>query len=114
MTYKEKYIASHTTPFIIWSNQRDMGGEYWPLISPYNLWALVSQSYGLPSGEYERYLYQQMQTMPVDNEYAGIWCDRDGKIYDEKPVHISDSIKMMNYDRLFGKQYSVLLNEREV
>ena len=114
MTYKEKYIASHTTPFIIWSNQRDMGGEYWPLISPYNLWALASQSYGLPSREYERYLYQQMQTMPVDNEYAGIWCDRDGKIYDEKPVHISDSIKMMNYDRLFGKQYSVLLNEREV
>ena len=107
MTDKEKYIASHTTPFIIWSNQKDMGGEYWPLISPHNLWALASQSYGLPSGEYEQYLYEQMQTMPVDNEYAGIWCDRHGNIYDEKPVQISDNIMMLNYDRLFGKQYSL-------
>ncbi len=114
MTDKEKYIASHTTPFIMWSNKQDKGGEYWPLVSPYNLWALASQSFGLPSGEYERYLYQQMQTMPVNNGYAGIWCDRNGKIYEEKPEEISDSIMLLNYDRLFGKQYSVGIQESEV
>ena len=106
MTNKEKYIASHTTPFIMWSNKQDMSGQYWPLISPHNLYALASQSYSLPSTEYEQYLYDVMQEMPVANEYAGIWCDKNGKIYEESP-DITDSIYMLNYDRLFGKQYSV-------
>ena len=105
-TAKEKYLASHTTPFIMWSNKQDMSGQYWPLVSPHNLWALASQSYNLPSTEYEQYLYSVMEEMPVANEYAGIWCDKDGKIYDEKPL-VSDSIYMLNYDRLFGKQYSI-------
>ena len=106
MTNKEKYIASHTTPFIMWSNKQDMSGQYWPLISPHNLYALASQSYSLPSTEYEQYLYNAMQEMPVANEYAGIWCDKNGKIYEESP-DIADSIYMLNYDRLFGKQYSI-------
>ena len=106
MTDKEKYIASHATPFIMWSNKQDMSGQYWPLISPHNLYALASQSYSLPSTEYEQYLYNAMQEMPVANEYAGIWCDKNGKIYEESP-DIADSIYMLNYDRLFGKQFSV-------
>ena len=114
MTSKEKYIASHTTPFIMWSNKQDMGGQYWPLVSPHNLWALASQSFGLPSTVYEQYLYQIMDEVPVINEYAGIWCDKNGKIYEEKPEESVNSVYMLNYDRLFGKQYSLKMKESEV
>lgn len=113
MTSKEKYIASHTTPFIMWSNRQDMAGQYWPLVSPHNLWALASESFGLPATEYEQYLYSKMQEMPVDNNYAGIWCDKDGKIYEERPA-TADDIYMLNYDRLFGKQFSINAKERTV
>ena len=107
MTSKEKYIASHATPFIMWSNKQDMGGQYWPLVSPHNLWALASESFDLPSTEHEQYLYQMMDEVPVINEYAGIWCDKNGKIYEEKPEESVNNIYMLNYDRLFGKQYSI-------
>jgi len=106
-TEKEKYIASHTTPFIMWSNKQDLGGQYWTLISPHYLWAIASQYFNLPSGAYEKYLYEQMKAMPVQNEYAGIWCDKSGAIYNEKPQLLCDGIYMLNYDRLFGKKYSV-------
>ncbi|MBR4035296.1 MAG: hypothetical protein IKJ05_01020, partial [Oscillospiraceae bacterium] len=84
-----------------------MGGRYWPLVSPHYLWAVASQNFDLPSGLYEKYLYEQMRVMPVQNEYAGIWCDKNGDVYTERPQEVSDGIYMLNYDRLFGKKYSV-------
>ena len=70
----------------------------------------LTNIFGGRSGSYEQELiqarYNAMQEMPVANEYAGIWCGKNGKIYEEKP-DIADSIYMLNYDRLFGKQFSV-------
>jgi len=102
-----KYIASHTTPFIMWSNKNNLGGQYWSLVSPHYLWAIASQNFSLPSGAYEKYLYEQMEIMPVQNEYAGILCDKDGNVYSEYPEQVIDGIYMLNYDRLFGKKYSL-------
>ncbi len=107
LSEKEKYIKNHSTPFIIWSNKKDMGGQYWPAISPHYIWALASNSFNLPGGEYEKYLYNAMDELSVQNEYADIYCDKNGNILSDKPEEISASIYMLNYDRLFGKKYSL-------
>jgi len=91
----------------MWSNKNNLGGQYWSLVSPHYLWAIASQNFSLPSGAYEKYLYEQMEIMPVQNEYAGILCDKDGNVYSEYPEQVIDGIYMLNYDRLFGKKYSL-------
>ena len=102
----EKYIYSHSTPFIMWSNKRDSEDAYYPLVSPHYLWSIACNRFNLESSGYEKFLFNSATVMPVDNNYAKIYYNND-YMPDCRDETTGNNVNLLNYDRLFGQGFSL-------
>ena len=101
-----KFIRSHTTPFLMWSNKRDLNGSYYPLISVHNMYSIASHEFNLPHGMYESYLYNFAMEYPVVDDWNKIFIDKTGNNI-ELDESLRNKIYMISYDMLYGERYSI-------
>lgn len=97
--------GQYSTPFLIFANftlddeacMLDAGSDN--DVSTYNLLNAAAQASGMEQTPYMRLLEDYYEILPYYNVRLGITPDSDAEYY-------IDAMKMITYDRIFGKNYS--------
>lgn len=103
----EEYHKMRTTPLVVWSNFSDEKIEL-PSISPSFLAPHILDLAQIEKPLYYRFLEQFNEQMPGFT--AAVKNDAEGKLYKLTPESVKpleDTYLRLQYDLLFGKQYSL-------
>jgi hypothetical protein len=90
----------YRVPFVMWSNY-GLEQEYYDGISVNYLSGLLMENAGIPLTDYQQYLIDLMETLPVIN--GNIYRDTDGNFYEWSDTAYEDILneyKILQYNHL--------------
>ncbi|MCC8105331.1 MAG: sulfatase-like hydrolase/transferase [Clostridiales bacterium] len=97
----EEIQQGYRVPFVIWANY-DLESEYYEGISANYLGGILLEAAGVPLTEYQTYLSELMETLPIIN--ANAYRDADGTFYawdtDDTYDSILNTYQILQYNHL--------------
>ncbi|MCD7714981.1 MAG: sulfatase-like hydrolase/transferase [Lachnospiraceae bacterium] len=105
----EEIQQGYRVPFVIWANY-DLESEYYEGISANYLGGILLEAAGVPLTEYQTYLSELMETLPVIN--ANAYRDADGTFYAWDTDDTYDSIlniyQILQYNHLVDSKNTLV------
>ncbi len=102
----EEIQQGYRVPFVIWTNY-EIDHEYYEGISVNYLGGLVLQAAGVPLTDYQTYLMDLMETLPIIN--ANVYCDAYGTFYswntDDAYENLLNQYQMLAYNHLIDSRH---------
>ncbi len=105
----EEIQQGYRVPFVIWANY-DLESEYYEGISANYLGGILLEAAGVPLTEYQTYLSELMETLPIIYAYA--YRDADGTFYawdtDDTYDSILNTYQILQYNHLVDSKNTLV------